>query len=607
MDNDNAMGVRRRRIFSLAVAAVSVITLAVMASLTLPATDDYQYRLFLRDGFDNFVEMNREHYETYTGRVFVHVCAQVVLWLGNWCFVAVCAVCCTAIPVCASLAGGRREDLPAGLAIFTAGLLALPYPVINQGMMWVSGFFNYVFPTALICLTLLLLDRTVSMEHPGPWRILGCVVLSFGCGASNEQSSLVALALTGWYIVRSLRARRGRLVPAVSFAAAAEGLSTILLSPATMDRAMVKTVEASEGIFERVLASAKTDIGFMTGNMTHGALLACFFILAGMALGEKLRARWPGVLGAVCAVPALASGLFTGGVATALTAALLVLTALWAAAAIYSGREIPGLIVLMGLFSLAVLLPTESGGGRVVTPYYLYLLASVSVLAGESLGRRRAAREVIFQTAILLLGLLGAVPFISGMVENYRIDLENRENIAEAKNTGVLMYRIDYDYTYTHQKVSVNVWREMFLKGEGLPEDTEMRFYSRERPNVYAGDGHFYPVMRLEDGTDLIAAPVVRRLGGGVFNAEDEMDAVAVYMPWLKCVANLSRDRRSAVATWTDEDGETHEREFVYRSADWLNFFPVEFYTDILGLEVTYDEAENAYTVAVPADKADAG
>lgn len=592
------------KLFALTVAAVAAVFLAVMASLTLPATDDYQYRLFLRDGFDNFIRMNKEHYETYNGRVFVHVCAQAVLWLGNWSFVVTCLLCCGSIPVCAALAAGRRKNVPFALAVFMAGVLALPYPVINQGMMWVSGFFNYVFPTALIFLTLMLLDRTVTMEHPGPWRILGCAVLSFACGASNEQSSLVALALTGWFFVKAVRSRSGRLVPAVSFVATAEGFSTILLSPATTSRAMVETVEASEGIFARIFASAKSDVGFMAGNMTHGALLACFFLLAGMAFGEKLRARWPKYAGQICAAAALVSGFFSGNAMLVLTAALLVLSALWAVAVVYSGREIPGLVMLLGLFSLAVLLPTESGGGRVVTPYFLYLLASVTVLAGERLGREKSrGGGLIFQTAILCLGVLGAVPFICGMVENYRVDLENRENIEEAKKTGVLMYRLDYDYTYTHQKVSIDVWREKFLDGEGLSEDTELRFYSRERPNVYAGDGLYYPVVELEDGTDLIVAQVVRALGGGVFNAEDELSAVAVAVPWQRCTVNLSRDRRSAVAVWSDMDGVTHEREFVYRSADWLNFLPAEFYTDVLGLEVAFNEAENTYYVSVPKDR----
>ncbi len=198
---------------------------------------------------------------------------------------------------------------------------------------------------------------------------------------------------------------------------------------------------------------------------------------------------------------------------------------------------------------------------------------------------------------------MGAVPFICGMVENYRVDLENRENIEEAKKTGVLMYRLDYDYTYTHQKVSIDVWREKFLDGEGLSEDTELRFYSRERPNVYAGDGLYYPVVELEDGTDLIVAQAVRALGGGVFNAEDELSAVAVAVPWQRCTVNLSRDRRSAVAVWSDMDGVRHEREFVYRSADWLNFLPAEFYTDVLGLEVAFNETDNTYYVSVPKDR----
>ena len=55
------------KLFALTVAAVAAVFLAVMASLTLPATDDYQYRLFLRDGFDNFIRMNKVQCPLYRG------------------------------------------------------------------------------------------------------------------------------------------------------------------------------------------------------------------------------------------------------------------------------------------------------------------------------------------------------------------------------------------------------------------------------------------------------------------------------------------------------------------------------------------------------------
>ena len=63
----------------LAVAGLRSARLCLRVDL---CADDYFYGTFLQDGFDHFLAQNIEHYQTFNGRVQVHLVLQVVLRLG---------------------------------------------------------------------------------------------------------------------------------------------------------------------------------------------------------------------------------------------------------------------------------------------------------------------------------------------------------------------------------------------------------------------------------------------------------------------------------------------------------------------------------------------
>lgn len=605
--NSGAVMARRRRAMLFLAVGTALGLLAVMAALTLPATDDYQYRLFLRDGFQNFLDMNREHYETYNGRVLVHLGAQVVLYLGVWAFVPVCLVCLTAIPALSALASGeRRGALLPVLAVFLPGVLLAPYAVINQGILWVSGFFNYVFPTALLCLMLFLLEDALAHEHPGPWRLLGCAVCAFACGATTEQSGAVAIALAGFFLVRALVRKLGRLVAVLPLAAAAEGIYTIFHSPASSERVSTETELSLATMAENVGKHLSTLSRRLADSPLHALLLASLFLLTGFCVHEMRRtpSRWKIgpflVLWAVPALLAVASLLLSGTALTVVTTALLCLAGLAAAVLIARGEEAPGLLVLMGLLSQAIILLTESDGGRTTTPYLLTTLAAVSVLTARRLSGGRPAWRNVYYAIMVCAAVLCAVPFIGGMVKNYGVELENRRNIEEARETGVLNYRLDYDYTYTHQKVSLSVWREIFLKGEGLPEDTPIHFYSASRPNVYVNGELFYPVEVTEDGRDYLCADIVRPLGGSTLYAESLLDAMGIFTPSVHCQVSFFEDDgpKHAQVFWTRPDGTQGTVETDYLSAAWLKFYPPEFFETVVGLDITCRDGD--YYVTAP-------
>ena len=41
--------------------------------------DDYYYASFFKNGISSFISMNIDHYQTFNGRVLVHILAEIVL------------------------------------------------------------------------------------------------------------------------------------------------------------------------------------------------------------------------------------------------------------------------------------------------------------------------------------------------------------------------------------------------------------------------------------------------------------------------------------------------------------------------------------------------
>ena len=68
-----------------------------------------------------------------------------------------CLLYTSEIPLAALKAAQRpRGQVPACLALFGAGVLALPRALLVEGLLWTSAFCNYALPTAMIVGELLL-------------------------------------------------------------------------------------------------------------------------------------------------------------------------------------------------------------------------------------------------------------------------------------------------------------------------------------------------------------------------------------------------------------------------------------------------------------------
>ena len=567
--------------------------LAFLMCITVYSADDFWYSTFLSGSLEHFLELTRLHYETFNGRVLVHIVAQVILHFGTWFFALFGTVCLIGIPAAAHKAAGRpKAELVTALAIFAVCVLALPRELLVQGLLWISAFCNYALPTAMIALELLLLTRTAAEGKTRFGSLPLCALTGFLCGATTEQSGFTAIAAAGlvwlWCLFKN---RRKLAYPTAAALFAAAGLLTVFLSPATRDRFLRETDAGTlSGLFSTMRDGLNEQAALLFSGRAAAILIAVLFAAAGLALmrssGKKLLPLGAAGLSMAAAVLLPA---FSGDTRGALYGALLALILLWAVALIALSRRTEGFLLILSLVSILVMLPTESVGGRVFLPAFLYAAAAAALLmAGELEAMRSGLRG-----ALPLLAAVGVIvlrlPFFAGCLDNLRIDRLNSASAEEAHTTGVLYYCIDYDMDYTHFKASHDAYfRGEYLESKGLPEDTKVYFYGENKLAVYVlGERLTSPAFPDGEGGWMIPLrAVIEPLGGSL-----ELTSTGVIVRINGVEVQISYPfAGEAHLEWTDAGGEAHTMDVPKLDGYAETVIGERAYTDVFGLDVRMSE-----------------
>ncbi len=573
---------------------------AYLAFTTLLCADDYWYRNFFRYGFKKYLETMKLHYETFNGRVLVHVAAQAILRAGNVAYVLTVLAFLLAAPSMALLSrGGEKRDLPMAAALFAGGFLLIPRDFMVMGVLWTSSFCNHVLPVALICGSVWLFSSALRRERRGAAVWAGCLVLAFAGGATTEQTGIAAVLLMGYFFVKSLCLRRGRWMTFLSLLLSAAGIASVFLSPATMNRmrggahlgGLAATVR---GMYESLGPAAAEYVS----SPLMPLLLAALYLLAAGKLAKRIR-RWPYLLGGACSLLAVSTFFLSGGVLTAVFLLLCFAAAASGVALMAAGEETPGLLTLFGMGMLAIILATDMAQNRTLLPACLYLLAAVSSMAAEKLRRRSPLCAGLAAAALTLTALTMLVPMLRGVTYNYGVELENRENEKRAHETGRLNYRIDYDFDYTYIKMSAS-FEPAYLEGIGLDTDTEICYYGVEWPNLYVNGELLFPVYPGPDGLPMFHIRLIEEFGGRVDPINGNYGHLDLTMPGIHCIMTTQSEDRSTF-TWTDADGTEHTESYMRAFAESRTWFPMELFTRIFGITFDFDEANNAWTAYAPA------
>lgn len=582
---------KRRCSFAVfAAGGIAVFLWLYFCLMTVYSSDDYWYSTFWDDGLVEYLKLMVYHYQTMNGRVLVHFLAHTILYLGKWAFAIMCLTCCITVPaLTADFSGIPRRRILVMVIFFLYGILLMPQQILNQGVFWISASCNYLFPSALICML------AIALEKKWKWSWIA----AFLCGATTEQMGLASVFLCGIYLLDGVIRKERTLVHWIGAAAAVLGVLSVFASPATSER-------ASEGVrldgFAEAFSTLQKGILREKVILTENPLpiLVMLLLLLAMAFTVWEKCGKRGIWGAAAAA---GIGLLAGSYGPerfcwiGYTAAFLIMAVL-AVCLVALKHRLLGALTLAGLFAAAVMLPTNSVDPRVMTPTcYLFLLC-ICLYAAE-----KFSLESRFSLALLACAasaILCLIPDVKGYAHNYRIDRLNQQLIDEAKETNFIRYCTDYDRNYTWIKADHDPYfRIMYLASNGFPEDGSVIFFSQSDmyPHTLYFEDRLLNDGVLTDAQERVLLPlrqIVMTLGGEI---EWEEGVTKVRLDQVEYTVN-DLDENTVRVSWIDGYGEEQQQDFAACTYyTHKKYCEISFFTGILNISVELDRERFCYVI----------
>ena len=573
---------RRAALFYLTV--IVTILCAAVHSFTAAAStlygDDFNYALYFRDGLRNFRDLTVSHYLNINGRAIVHLLLELVLIPKDRLFFAVIPLMIFAVYFFAARAV-RAENRLLFLALGLSGTLFLPWTVFREGVFWMSGAVNYIYPTVMVFAAFYLYRRTVEDRI----SVLTIPVM-FLAGASTEQGGAAAIIAALLFTLARVRDRKKLLGCGVMLFFLAVGYATVMLSPATSGRAAAEVSEKL-GMIDRLKNVYEYSVGKDSAFLVFEGTLA---LLA--ADGFRRNKLFPALLGsaAVAAVILWALGRYT--------ATGLVLTVALVCAGLYglfSGKAERSALLLAGLASVGMLVFSVTFGYRNILPGLLILIAvSADVLCGVSEPKRIAVVSVVFT-----LGMVSFLPVLSGYAANRKIINENLS--ALGNGTEDFYYNIDLDpkYSYNQFVSDGNGYRAAYREVYGVRDGVKIFIRGNDFRDLYRNGVHCENPVYTVNGADYypFRNMIEAEDGSVTYNSAEKVTEIELHGKTF--VFDNRKNTVTADGIVTDVSGyRLFDRKYGNMSSATL-YFAKEFYTDVLGIQVENQEKgekKNAHT-----------
>lgn len=602
---DGILALPESRVYVLwTLTLIALGYLVFLAGTATRSADDFWYASFFKGTPEEFFALTKEHYMTFNGRAMIHMVAQYILYRGNAAFAVLMFLLMGAAPFLTEEGERNWTQRLGAMLVFYLGTAALPLEMIRQGLTWISAFCNYVLPTVMVFLQVKLLFR--FSERGGVGLGFLCAFQSLLCGATTEQSGVVALCVALFSVFYCIpKGWKRPLVCLGCTLCALGGLATIFASPATQERTELETrgLEALGGRLFLGLSDQSNLFFRHIEILLLGVALAAAILLLSRREGKNRLCWAAGGCGGVYLITLFAAYLVPAGKVWAYLVCLCLLLPcallLW-----LLGRRQWSALLLCGLASLLVILPTRSNAPRTVLPALLYVLAVVSQLVGELIPQK--GRAWWLYPTFFVASLCMICPQIPNYWQNHRVEILNRAYVEAARDTGVLYHCMDYEEDYTHTKAHMDGFTYAnFLATEGFTVgEDEIYFYGTGLPKVYVnGQRAISPALKGEGGNWLLPLrDIVEGLGGFVrldyaFDHEFYVE-LGDYQCCLDSYGPGAMQFRSRIST--AEVTRAWHRGVAERATKYFCTCLSEFfYTDYLGLEVEFREDEDGGTFYV--------
>lgn len=594
----------RARIFGALLLLLSMALLAILNSKITLYSDDYWYGTFFDGGLRGFAEEMARHYRETNGRFYVHLIVPFVLLFDTKLFLFVS-------PVLLALLyyfGARMLDAECsveGLLVSAAlGMLctlACDVHYLRMTVLWISAYFNYVFPLCMTAIACVFQLKHLSGAQSRAGHVWG-LVFAVLAGASTEQAGIMSLvviwgcALLYW-IFAKVPLKRCWSYPVFALA----GFLTILLAPgswARVDRGVDGGILSC--LHPTVFLSRFFDAMIYMVKYRSTVLLcvAVDTLAALLCFADKTCTRWllTGLGMAAGQIVFFLLGL------DKLACVWMVLSQLALAVIFLLRREYwpTGLMLLASVAGNMVLIVTTLGSERTAfEPIVALIIVAVSLLM-RVLRRLPRAASAAAAGVLAIVCVCAYIPTLRGYTESKKIVDENLAAIEESRDTGVCELDIDIDARYRFTMFfEGSYFLENFRKYYEIPDTTKIVYRSEKwKVSEIASGDTVYDFPTLEDETGLyFPVEFAVQSAGGTATWSWKNQTYTITLGGRTYFAAKSGQLR----LYRPEGSELLSEDFTillpFSETYTLLYCPASELREHLGVEFVYDAMANRYTI----------
>ncbi|MBQ7875829.1 MAG: hypothetical protein IJ316_00925 [Clostridia bacterium] len=428
---------------------ISIFLFAVFTTLfsffTLQS-DDYYYASFFKNGISEFIRLSVDHFLTFNGRALVHFFAQVALSLPRFLTALMSSVIVMLVGVVSHriiLPSGSKKSLFMFMCAFYSLILLCGRGVFKEGFMWVSAFYNYVFPFLLLLLAVKTKDKNYGL------------IFCFLSGATTEQWGICAIAVLAFLAFVSLTSKRDvktifkTFIPTICTAL---GYMLIYTSPATIFRI---TSTGHTSLSTSIVDIPRLSEVFLAPHCA--TVVFALFTIAAIITAHIKKGSFSVLYCGYLPLVLLILPYFTKEY---LASFIVFMCFLFLCAVVFFiNKHIYTTAFIIGsLVSTLIMLPTNTFETRVGVPCVLFII--VSTLSVFAIHKKTLPSKFHLATVCLMVcfGLFSFAPTFTGFMQNGIIEHENLNAIKVAKQIGTLDYNIDYNKDFAMKQMYNDGW-----------------------------------------------------------------------------------------------------------------------------------------------------
>ena len=594
-----------RIILSGLILLLSMLMLAFLNTKITVYSDDYWYGTFYNNGFYGFLKNMYSHYMDTNGRLYIHLIVPTVLLFGTKLFAVLSPVLLAVLYWYGAKTLNEKLTLPEIMLSAAFGILctlSCDVMYLRMTLLWISAYFNYVFPLCMVMLAAFFQLRWYQSKQNRTGHIFG-LIFALLAGASTEQCGIMAITVIGGSAVLNrifggVDRRKCWSYPIFTLI----GFLTILLAPgswARVDRGVDGGILSclNPSVFAARFYEAMI---YVVKYPSTVVLLAAVDILAAvLCLIDKKLSKLLLLGLPMAALPILC--FLMGWNAFACVLAVVSMLLLAVLFLIKKEYMMTGLLILAHVASNMMLIITTLGSERTSFEGIIALII-VAISLGMRIFRKTpkwakvaASAVVIFVTVIMY------IPTIKGYTGSKKIVDENIASVEESRETGVCHINIDIDPRYRFTMLfEGSYFYENFRAYYKIPPETKIVFTSKE-----------WTLADISSEERVYEFPTLKKGGTLYFPVEFAMQSSggSAVWSWKNHTYDIELGGKRYMA---EEDGslyllrEDGKKELLcddfeilrpFSTTYTLLYCPADKLFEYIGVNWEYDEENNTYII----------